>query len=196
MPRDSHPGHSSPRCSTGLVHHLTASDAQFRSPEWSPDGRSLTIVKALYTPAQEVDIVTRDAAGRWGAPRTLVKAGANGHAPAHGQVRRPLPAVAPFRLPGARQPVLLHRRRSAERCLDDGGDGRTVTNSASRQDRLVAAVLTLQRRVRRRFRVGRAFPRSDSEPSRSAGAGSDVPRISPWRKTAGRAERALVPARS
>jgi Tol biopolymer transport system component len=57
----------------GTPTQVTTGSVQFRSPEWSPDGRMLAIVKAPFSPARETDIVTRDAAGRWGAPRTLVK---------------------------------------------------------------------------------------------------------------------------
>jgi Tol biopolymer transport system component len=62
----------------GTPTQVTTGSTQYRAPEWSPDGRALTISKATYTPAQEIDLVTRDAEGRWGAPRTLVKGGVVG----------------------------------------------------------------------------------------------------------------------
>jgi Tol biopolymer transport system component len=62
----------------GTPTQVTTGSVQYRSPEWSPDGRTLAIVKAPFTPARETNLVTRDAAGRWGAPRTLVKGGAEG----------------------------------------------------------------------------------------------------------------------
>jgi Tol biopolymer transport system component len=62
----------------GTPTQVTTGSGQYRSPEWSPDGRRLAFVKAPFTPARETDLVTRDAAGRWGAPQTLVKGGAEG----------------------------------------------------------------------------------------------------------------------
>jgi Tol biopolymer transport system component len=62
----------------GTPTQVTSGSTQYRAPEWSPDGRTLAISKATYTPAQEIDLVTRDAEGRWGAPRTLVKGGVVG----------------------------------------------------------------------------------------------------------------------
>jgi dipeptidyl aminopeptidase/acylaminoacyl peptidase len=62
----------------GMPTQVTTGSGQYRNPEWSPDGRRLAIVKAPFTAARETDVVTRDAAGRWGAPRTLVKGGAEG----------------------------------------------------------------------------------------------------------------------
>src|SRR6266498_5814137 len=62
--------------------------------------------------------------------RHLELAGNGWGTPARSQVRRPLPAVAPVRLPRARQTILLHCRRSAERYLDDGGDGFAMSASA------------------------------------------------------------------
>jgi serine/threonine-protein kinase len=61
----------------GTPTQVTAESAQYRAAEWSPDGRTLAIEKAPLTPIQEIDLVTRDAAGRWGTPRTLVKGGTN-----------------------------------------------------------------------------------------------------------------------
>jgi Tol biopolymer transport system component len=62
----------------GRPTQVTTGSEHYRSADWSPDGRTLAIVKAPLTPAREIDVVTRDAAGRWGAPRTLVKGGAEG----------------------------------------------------------------------------------------------------------------------
>jgi serine/threonine-protein kinase len=62
----------------GTPTQVTTGDGHYRNAQWSPDGQALTILKAAFTPAQETDIVTRDAAGRWSAPRTLVKGGAIG----------------------------------------------------------------------------------------------------------------------
>jgi Tol biopolymer transport system component len=45
------------------------------APRWSPDGRTLSIVRDPVTPDHGTDLVTRDAQGRWGSPRTLVKGG-------------------------------------------------------------------------------------------------------------------------
>jgi Tol biopolymer transport system component len=49
-----------------------------QNAEWSADGRALAILRAYHTPAQEVALVTRDARGSWGAPRTLLKSGIQG----------------------------------------------------------------------------------------------------------------------
>ena len=49
-----------------------------QNAEWSPDGRSLAILRAYHTPAQELALVTRDARGSWGNPRTLLKSGIQG----------------------------------------------------------------------------------------------------------------------
>jgi eukaryotic-like serine/threonine-protein kinase len=62
----------------GTPTQVTTGTVQYRTPEWSPDGRKLAIVKAPFTSARETDLVTRDAAGHWGAPRTLLKDGAEG----------------------------------------------------------------------------------------------------------------------
>jgi Tol biopolymer transport system component len=45
---------------------VTTGGAQYRGSEWSPDGRTLALEKAPLTPTQEIDLVTRDATGRWG----------------------------------------------------------------------------------------------------------------------------------
>jgi Tol biopolymer transport system component len=62
----------------GAPTQVTSGSAQYRAAEWSPDGRTLAIEKAPLTPTHEIDLVTRDAAGRWGTPRTLVKGGEHG----------------------------------------------------------------------------------------------------------------------
>jgi len=61
----------------GTPTQVTTGSEHYWSAEWSPDGRTLAIAKR--PPAQEIDLVTRDAAGRWGAPRTLVRGGSNGY---------------------------------------------------------------------------------------------------------------------
>ncbi|MEA2712306.1 MAG: eukaryotic-like serine/threonine-protein kinase [Gemmatimonadales bacterium] len=62
----------------GTPTQVTTGSGQYRAAEWSPDGQALVFSKAAYTPAQEVDLVTRDAEGRWRVPRTLVKGGVVG----------------------------------------------------------------------------------------------------------------------
>jgi eukaryotic-like serine/threonine-protein kinase len=57
----------------GTPTQVTAGSEHYMGPLWSPDGRTLIIHKAPRTPATELDLVTRDAQGRWGAPRTLFK---------------------------------------------------------------------------------------------------------------------------
>ena len=57
---------------------VTAGSGQYQNPDWSPDGQALAVGKSYRTPAQEVVLVTRDLAGRWGAPRTLLKGGMRG----------------------------------------------------------------------------------------------------------------------
>jgi TolB protein len=59
----------------GSPTQITTGSEGFWAPRWSPDGRTLSIVKSPLTPEREVDLVTRDAAGRWGKPRTLLKGG-------------------------------------------------------------------------------------------------------------------------
>jgi Tol biopolymer transport system component len=59
----------------GMPTQVTTGSAQYRGAEWSPDGRTLAIEKDPLTPTQEIDLVTRDATGRWSAPRTSVKGG-------------------------------------------------------------------------------------------------------------------------
>jgi serine/threonine-protein kinase len=62
----------------GTPTQITTGSEHYGNAEWSPDGRTLAIAKAPFTPAQETDLVTRDAAGRWGAPRPLVRGGGLG----------------------------------------------------------------------------------------------------------------------
>jgi Tol biopolymer transport system component len=57
----------------GTPTQVTAGDAHYRSPMWSPDGQTLAMVKGATTPAEEIDLVTRDAAGRWGVPHAVIK---------------------------------------------------------------------------------------------------------------------------
>jgi eukaryotic-like serine/threonine-protein kinase len=59
----------------GTAVQVTAGSNHSRAGNWSPDGRSLTFGKYALTPAEEIDIVSRDAHGRWGSPRTLLKGG-------------------------------------------------------------------------------------------------------------------------
>jgi Tol biopolymer transport system component/tRNA A-37 threonylcarbamoyl transferase component Bud32 len=59
----------------GTPIQLTTGSGHYWAPRWSPDGRALSIVKDPVTPDHETDLVTRDAGGRWGPPRTLVKGG-------------------------------------------------------------------------------------------------------------------------
>jgi Tol biopolymer transport system component len=62
----------------GTPTQVTTGTEHYRGPEWSPDGRTLAVQKAPKTPAQETDLVARDANGKWGVPRTLVKGGTMG----------------------------------------------------------------------------------------------------------------------
>jgi Tol biopolymer transport system component len=57
---------------------VTTGAAHSQNAEWSPDGRALAILRAYRTPAQDIALVSRDARGRWGAPRTLFKLGLQG----------------------------------------------------------------------------------------------------------------------
>jgi Tol biopolymer transport system component len=52
---------------------VTSGPIHFWAPRWSPNGSTLLIGKNALTTKQELDLVTRDGAGQWGAPRTLVK---------------------------------------------------------------------------------------------------------------------------
>ena len=62
----------------GTPVQVTAEKTHSRIVNWSPDGRSLVFVRNALSPEQETAIVSRDATGRWGAPRTLIKGGAAG----------------------------------------------------------------------------------------------------------------------
>ena len=64
----------------GSPTQITPGGEHYWGARWSPDGRTLSFAKAPLTPAQELDLATRDARGRWGAPRMLVKGG-SGSAP-------------------------------------------------------------------------------------------------------------------
>jgi Tol biopolymer transport system component len=59
----------------GQPSQVTTGSAQSQNPEWSPDGRALTFVRGYRSPAQELMLVTRDARGRWSAPRALLRLG-------------------------------------------------------------------------------------------------------------------------
>ncbi len=59
----------------GSPTQITPGGEHYWAPRWSPDGRTLSFAKAPLTPAQELHLATRDASGRWGAPRMLVKGG-------------------------------------------------------------------------------------------------------------------------
>ncbi len=59
----------------GTPVQVTTGNAHHRIAQWSPDGRSVAMVKDALTPAQETDIVSRDPKGNWGSPRTLLKGG-------------------------------------------------------------------------------------------------------------------------
>ena len=60
----------------GTPRNLTkTSNAHERDAVWSPDGRSLAFQKNAQAPSHENDIVSRDATGHWGAPRTLLRGG-------------------------------------------------------------------------------------------------------------------------
>ena len=60
----------------GAPTQVTTGGEQYWSAQWSPDGRTLSFVKAPLTPERETVLATRDAQGRWGRPRTLVRGGA------------------------------------------------------------------------------------------------------------------------
>jgi eukaryotic-like serine/threonine-protein kinase len=57
----------------GTPTQVTNGNDHYRSPSWSPDGRTLAIVKGARTPAEEIDLVARDAVGHWTAPRPVLK---------------------------------------------------------------------------------------------------------------------------
>jgi eukaryotic-like serine/threonine-protein kinase len=54
---------------------VTSGSEHYWAPKWSPDGRTLAIVKSPVTADHETDLVSRDPRGRWGSPRTLAKGG-------------------------------------------------------------------------------------------------------------------------
>jgi Tol biopolymer transport system component len=62
----------------GAPLQVTRDSAQNRIAFWSPDGRSIVFQKDAFAPTQASRIVSRDAEGRWGAPRTLVQGGSIG----------------------------------------------------------------------------------------------------------------------
>ena len=59
----------------GAPVQVTHENAQNRLAHWSPDGRSLAFQKNAQAPSHENDIVSRDATGHWGTPRTLLSGG-------------------------------------------------------------------------------------------------------------------------
>ena len=59
----------------GPPSQVTTGSGQYQNPEWSPDGRTLAVVRAYRTPAQKIVLVTRDAQRRWGTPRPLLDHG-------------------------------------------------------------------------------------------------------------------------
>ena len=62
----------------GAARQVTLGNSHSRIANWSPDGRSLVYVKNALSPDQETAVVSRDADGRWGVPRTLLKGGMSG----------------------------------------------------------------------------------------------------------------------
>jgi serine/threonine-protein kinase len=54
---------------------VTTGSEHYWAPKWSPDGRTLAFVRSPVTPDHATDLVSRDARGRWGSPRTLAKGG-------------------------------------------------------------------------------------------------------------------------
>jgi Tol biopolymer transport system component len=62
----------------GVPVQVTTEKTHSRVGYWSPDGRSIVFVRHALSPDQETAIVSRDASGRWSAPRTLLKGGAAG----------------------------------------------------------------------------------------------------------------------
>jgi serine/threonine-protein kinase len=62
----------------GPATQVTTGPDHQQNAEWSPDGRALVILRAYHTPAQDVALVTRDARGRWSAPRRLLQLGIQG----------------------------------------------------------------------------------------------------------------------
>jgi Tol biopolymer transport system component len=98
----------------GQPSQVTTGSSQSQNPEWSPDGRALTFVSGYRSPAQELMLVTRDARGRWSAPRALLKLGILGvWAPQGGSV---VSATGVVGLPGTLTVV----------SVDSGGEPRVV----------------------------------------------------------------------
>jgi len=62
----------------GTPVQVTTGKTHSRIGAWSPDGRSIVYVRNAVTPDQETSLISRDASGRWGSPRTLLKGGAAG----------------------------------------------------------------------------------------------------------------------
>jgi serine/threonine-protein kinase len=62
----------------GAPTQVTTGAGHYQNPAWSPDGRALAILRGYRTPAQAITLVTRDARGHWGAPRTLLALGIQG----------------------------------------------------------------------------------------------------------------------
>jgi eukaryotic-like serine/threonine-protein kinase len=59
----------------GSAVQVTRDSGQNRIGDWSPDGQSLAYQKNAITRSEENDVVSRDASGNWGTPRTLLKGG-------------------------------------------------------------------------------------------------------------------------
>ncbi|HEV2085546.1 MAG TPA: protein kinase [Gemmatimonadales bacterium] len=59
----------------GTPIQVTHDSAQNRLSTWSPDGRSLAFQKNALSSSEETDVVSRDASGNWGTPRTLLRRG-------------------------------------------------------------------------------------------------------------------------
>jgi TolB protein len=59
----------------GMPIQVTHDSAQNRLAIWSPDGRSLAFQKNALSSSEETEVVSRDASGNWGTPRTLLRRG-------------------------------------------------------------------------------------------------------------------------
>jgi Tol biopolymer transport system component len=59
----------------GTPIQVTHDSAQNRLAIWSPDGRSLAFQKNALSSSEETGVVSRDASGNWGTPRTLLRRG-------------------------------------------------------------------------------------------------------------------------
>jgi Tol biopolymer transport system component len=62
----------------GTPVQVTTGNTHSRIANWSPDGHALTYTKDAVSPSQGTGIISRDSQGRWGAARTLIKAGGAG----------------------------------------------------------------------------------------------------------------------